>query len=56
MHSEELAREVIKAAALKAIIACLKDPDPNVKEEAAYVVANIATYLVCVILDIIILH
>lgn len=43
MHSEELAREVIKAGALKAMITCLKDSDSNVKEEAAFVVANIAT-------------
>jgi len=43
MHSEGLAKEVIKAGALKAMLTCLKDPDSNVKEEAAYVVANIAT-------------
>jgi len=41
-HSEHLAQCVIDAGALDALVTCLEEFDPNVKEGAAYALACIA--------------
>ncbi len=43
-HSEHLAQCVIDAGALDALVACLEDFDPNVKEGAAYALACVAKH------------
>jgi len=43
-HSEHLAKCVIDAGALEALVNCLEEFDPNVKEGAAYALSSIAKY------------
>jgi hypothetical protein len=41
-HSEHLAQAVIDAGALDALVTCLEEFDPSVKEGAAFALACIA--------------